>query len=890
MNTVQFPDINAQLSLASLNSRSQEIQSEIQSVLGFVPPFFLPAMESPAVLENLWQQTLLAYLYNPLPALFKEKLSAYLSRFCSIPYCLICHSCSLYGLGMEAIAVLELLETPPPLVTDLEHNLMILAAQAEKLQDWPLDSELEDSILQCAIFMALQPDRLEAYRPTLQSLMGINNYHYLVNFIAYIKTCHIWMENNPQVAYQDDHRVQTYFHNLTSDTPELADFFSHYWERIRHDRQTYAVRQAELTERQRHKIALRHVEEVNRYLGQAVAAASEGIIVTDPHQLDNPVVYANPAFLRMTGYELAEIIGQNCRILQGRDTNRETVNQIRQAIQEQREVTATLLNYRKDGHPFWNELKIAPVFSEENELLYFVGLQMDVSERKRSEESLQKQAQLLELAHDAIIVRDIEDRITFWNQSAETTYGWAKDQVLGKNSHTFLQTQFPHSVNKIWAELLAHDHWEGELIHIRQDGSSRTVTSHWALQRDSNGNPIAVLEINHDITEKKALEAQFFRAQRMESIGTLAGGIAHDLNNVLTPILSSAQLLLMRVISDEQKQRQLLEMIETSAKRGGALIKQVLSFARGVEGKRIVLQTRHLVSEIRQIAQETFPKSIDIKLDIDRDLWLVSGDATQLHQVLMNLCVNARDAMPDGGVLKLSATNLRVDEQYARMNLDARIGPYVVVTVSDTGMGIAPDNLERIFDPFFTTKDLGRGTGLGLSTVLAIVKSHGGFIEVNSTIAKGSQFKVYLPAVKADENNLVVEEEPHTGQEQLILVVDDEAAIRESNQASLETYNYRVLTASDGIEAIALYAQHQHDIQLVLVDLMMPAMDGQTTIRTLRKINPSVKIVAVSGLLSSSQLASGMDCEIQSFLPKPYTAKELVKCLGEVLSPLKPEG
>lgn len=863
--------------------RSQEIQAEIKATLGFVPPFFWPAIESPFVLENLWHQTRIAYLHNPLPALFKEKLSAYLSRFCAIPYCMICHSCSLYALGMQAAAVLELLESPPPSESELRQHLERLAAHPEELQDWPLDPMLEESILHCAIFMALQTERTEAYRATLLRLLGANNYHYLVSFIAYVKTCHIWMESNPGIAYQNDRRVQDYFEALTSDTPDLADFFINYWERVRRDRQTWAEQQAELAERQRQELALRRVGEENRYLARAVASATEGILITDPHQPDNPVIYANPAFLRMTGYGLEEVLGRNCRFLQGPGTETKVVDRIRSAIREQREVTATLLNYRKDGEPFWNELKIAPVFSEQGELLYFVGLQNDISERKRSEESLQKQAQLLELADDAILVRDIDDRVTFWNQGAEKTYGWAREEVLGQHSHTLFQTQFPKPLEAIRAELLTQHHWEGELLHWRQDGQRRIIASHWALQCDPTGQPIAILEINNDITEKKTLEAQFLRTQRMESIGTLAGGIAHDLNNILTPILSSAQLLMMRAIPDEQKQYQLLETIQASARRGAALIKQVLSFARGVEGKRTALQTRHLIAEIRQIAQETFPKSIEISINIAPDLWLVSGDATQLHQVLMNLCVNARDAMPEGGILNLTATNLQVDEQYARMNLDAQVGSYIVITVSDTGTGISSEMLDRIFEPFFTTKDLGHGTGLGLSTVMAIVKSHGGFIDVGSTIGKGTQFRVYLPAIKADESAPVQEETLKTGQGQLILVVDDEAAIRESNKASLETYNYRVLTASDGIEAIALYAQHRHNIDLVLVDLMMPSMDGPTTIRTLKKIDPHIKIVAVSGLLSSSQLSPRVGSEIEAFLPKPYTAKELVKCLGEIL-------
>jgi two-component system, cell cycle sensor histidine kinase and response regulator CckA len=290
-----------------------------------------------------------------------------------------------------------------------------------------------------------------------------------------------------------------------------------------------------------------------------------------------------------------------------------------------------------------------------------------------------------------------------------------------------------------------------------------------------------------------------------------------------------------------------------------------------------------LVSEIRQIVQETFPKSIEVHLDLPNDLWLVSGDATQLHQVLMNLCVNARDAMSEGGTLSLSATNLVIDENYMRMNLDAQVGPYVMVSVSDTGMGIPPEALDRIFEPFFTTKELGKGTGLGLSTVLGIVKSHGGFVEVLSSLGSGTQFKIYIPAVQAIETLPVQDDEPVAGEGELILVVDDEASIREVNQASLETHNYRVLTACDGIEAIAHYVQRKDEIDLVLIDMMMPSMDGMTAIRTLNKINPQVKIIAVSGLLSNTQIPEPVNSNIQAFLPKPYTAKELVRTIHQVL-------
>ena len=233
----------------------------------------------------------------------------------------------------------------------------------------------------------------------------------------------------------------------------------------------------------------------------------------------------------------------------------------------------------------------------------------------------------------------------------------------------------------------------------------------------------------------------------MESVGTLASGIAHDLNNVLTPILMSVQLL--KIKFPEPQHQPLLKMLESNVKRGAALIKQVLSFARGIEGKKVTLQVRHLILEVEQIVRETFPKSIQFSSDIDSNLWTVLGDATQLHQVLMNLVVNALDAMPNGGTLKTSAKNIYIDENYPKLHIDAQEGAYITIAIADTGMGIAPETLTRIFEPFFTTKSIGAGTGLGLSTVLGIVKSHGGFIQVYGEVGQGTEFQIYLPAIQS---------------------------------------------------------------------------------------------------------------------------------------------
>jgi two-component system, cell cycle sensor histidine kinase and response regulator CckA len=429
---------------------------------------------------------------------------------------------------------------------------------------------------------------------------------------------------------------------------------------------------------------------------------------------------------------------------------------------------------------------------------------------------------------------------------------------------------------------------QGELVrfesqHIWADGSTAFVDFSLKPVFDAAGKVVMLLPEGRDITEKKQLEAQLLRVQRLESLGTLASGISHDFNNILTPILAAAQLLSLRLSQLDEQYRQLPKLIEDSARRGADLVKQILAFARGIEGKRLPLQVRHLLAEVMQVIRQTFPKTIELESNVPRtDLWTVSADGTQLHQVFMNLCVNARDAMPEGGTLSLTAENVWIDEAHARMNLDAYIGSYVAITVEDTGIGIPPELLERIFDPFFTTKEVGKGTGLGLSTVLGIVKNHGGFITVYSEVGQGSQFKVYLPAVE----DLVIQPTEDlalsSGEHQLILVVEDELLIQQVTKSSLEHYNYSTLIANDGIEAIALYAEHKHQIGLVLLDMMMPNMDGLTTIRALKKLNPDVKVIATSGLASHRQLAELAGSH--AFLSKPYTVKELLDALQDVLS------
>ena len=507
-------------------------------------------------------------------------------------------------------------------------------------------------------------------------------------------------------------------------------------------------------------------------------------------------------------------------------------------------------------------------------------LTLDRTEQRRAQERNRQQANLLNLASDAIIVRDLENRVLFWNKGAERLYGWTSEEMIGA---TTLETFVKERNYDAEIELLKVGSWRGQLDHQKKDGVPVIVNSRWTLVRDPDGTPKSVLVINTDVTETKKLESQFLRAQRLEGIGTLASGIAHDLNNILSPILMSCGIL-KREFEDEDSQK-MLSIIESSAERGAGIVKQVLTFARGVEGERVLLQLKHLVSELAKVMAQTFPRNIDIQTHFPPDLWTVSGDATQLHQVLLNLCVNARDAMPTGGSITLSAENVDIDQHFASMNPGAQFGPHVVLRSKDTGSGMTPAVMEKIFDPFFTTKEVGKGTGLGLATVIGIVKSHGGFLTVQSELGAGTTFSVFLPASQdAEAATEKKQEAPLTGGNgELVLVVDDEPPIREALVRTLMANGYRAYTAEDGSDGLALYHQRRTEIDVVLTDIAMGQMDGVTLVRALRKMDPNVRVIASSGQFQKETTVVLEGLGVKTFLDKPYTAEKLLRAMKSAL-------
>lgn len=613
--------------------------------------------------------------------------------------------------------------------------------------------------------------------------------------------------------------------------------------------------------------------------------AMDGIISLNS---DQNIILFNRAAEIIFGWTAEQVMGKSIDILipsRFVGVHREYVEQFGRGVIQSRRmgVQRTVMARHADGHEFPIEASISQTSVDQGRI-YTVILR-DVTEAVRRRVQLEEQAQMLDQVTDSVSVVDKQGIITFWNQGAQNLFGWSAEEAVGKNAADLLFRGDARSMAAVIEQTIARGFWSGELNKSTRDGNTIIVDHRRTVFKNEDGEVKGFLCIDIDVTNRKKQDRLALRSQRLESIGTLAGGIAHDLNNVLTPILMGAKLLSSnRVTTNRQG---VLDTLVASAQRGAELIQQLLAFAGGIQGERQPIAIRQLVNETRGLLEHTLPKSIRIETRLADDCPLVLGDATELTQILMNLCINARDAMADGGSLVIQAAGIHFPEMSTLPHPEAHYGRYLVLRVSDTGCGMTPQVLDRIFDPFFTTKEIGKGTGLGLATVQGIVKSHGGFVLVYSEPNVGSTFAVYLPAASMNEpvsNHSQNHSAFESGDNHLVLLIDDEPMILQMTKAMLEGNGYRVITAPDGFEGIAEFESHRGEISAVVLDMMMPGIDGFETLRKLLKIEPGVKVIACSGLGTSQRESKAVAAGARLFLAKPYSDNQLLECLSRIIS------
>jgi len=627
-------------------------------------------------------------------------------------------------------------------------------------------------------------------------------------------------------------------------------------------------------------------------LAASAELARESIIITDA-DLDFPgprIIYVNPSFTKIWGYSPEEVFGKTPRILQGPKSDRAMHGELKKTLQRGEIFKGEGINYRKDGTEVIVDWEIVPLYGEDNTVTHYIGFQRDITKRKSEEQTLaESEARyrtLVELSPDAIFVH-VEGRIVFANAAAARLLGsTGPEEVVGLGIADLVPPEERDAIRERLERTLQgcqSPKFEEQCL-VRFDGSTVHVES-VGIPITYAGKP-AVQILFHDLTERIRLEEQFHQAQRLESIGMLAAGIAHDLNNVLAPILMAAPMLRDGAVAPADKR--LLTDIEKSAVRGAGLVRQILGFAHGVGGEAQIVQLKHLLHDIVGVLSRTVSKSIEVRLQTPADLWPVKVNPTQVHQVILNLCVNARDAMPGGGKLRLSAENVTLDEAMAaKLEPGARPGRWVVLQVQDTGTGIPPEVLARMWEPFYTTKPADKGTGLGLSTVRGIIERHSGLITVQTEVGHGTTFRAYLPPAEGATVAEADAAQAPRGNGELVLVVDDDALIRVITTAMLTRHGYRVLVACDGAEALALIKARRGEVSLMVTDLDMPHVAGPALAEQVRSLNPDTQILAISG---GKPDTSERDPSTFSngFLIKPFSVESLLSMVYTLISSTQP--
>jgi PAS domain S-box-containing protein len=630
---------------------------------------------------------------------------------------------------------------------------------------------------------------------------------------------------------------------------------------------------AEMRVRRQSETALRESERRFRGLFEDNHAV---MLLVDPKS--GSVVDANPAAVSYYGWSREELLRRN--ISEINTLSPEEIAAEMRAASENRRHLFHFRHRRADGSIRDVEISTSCVPFGDRQLLH--SIVHDITARKQAEEQNNLLRQTINGHNDGAYWMDVDNRFVFVNDTACRVLGYAREELIGQQVELVSPLATAERMREVWVGFQPEKHLAFETVHRRKDGSEFPVEiMSTCIEHDGRR---FICGFARDISGRKAIEAQLLQAQRMEAVGTLASGIAHDLNNILAPMLMVSGLLKDK-LPDEQDQ-EMLAILQNEARRGGEIIKQLLTYSRGMEGQRKLVQPRYAFKELMAMLRETFPREIDLRLQLAKDLWPIFADPTQLHQLAMNLCVNARDAMPRGGHLTFSASNLDVLAGHVALPASAQPGPYVLIEVADSGHGILPEIRDRIFDPFFTTKAFGKGTGLGLATVLGIARSHGGFVTVESTPGQGSVFRVFLPALPGEGTAESSESRPapQPGQGQLILVVDDERNIRESTRIALQRHGFSVEMAVNGEDALAQYRRNRERIRLVVTDVMMPTMGGVAFIRQLRELNAKLPIVVTSGLTDDTSRAELAELDVAEFLMKPLDVSSLLAAVQRGLS------
>jgi two-component system cell cycle sensor histidine kinase/response regulator CckA len=513
------------------------------------------------------------------------------------------------------------------------------------------------------------------------------------------------------------------------------------------------------------------------------------------------------------------------------------------------------------------------------------GMILDITDRKQAAEERIRLATAVEQAAESVIIADRQGTIHYVNPAFERLSGFSSEDIVGKNFRILKSDRHDETFYRtMWKTISSGAPWAGRISNRMKDGSLRQFETTISPLRDKNGVIVNFVSVNRDVTQEVALEAQLFQAQKMEAVGTLAGGIAHDFNNLLQVIQGYTEVL-QNDVGRNKSGVEALRKIHRSAKRGADLTRQLLTFSRKVQSERRPLDLNREVEQVKRLLERTIPKMIEIELYLSESPAVVSADPIQIEQAIMNLAVNAKDAMPEGGKIVIETEKVRLDEQFCKSHLGARPGEYVLLSISDTGHGIDQEILEHVFEPFYTTKDVGRGTGLGLAMVYGIVKNHEGYILCYSEVSMGTTFKIYLPAMEQSGRSQkpVEVEDLFRGGDETILVVDDEEYIRELVVELLTDAGYKVLTATDGEGALKLYGKKQKNIDLIILDLVIPGMGGKKCYEEILKINPRAKILIVSGYSANGPGKDAIEAGAKAFVGKPFDVSHLLETIREIL-------